>query len=67
MKPDCWKQTEELFHGASALSGDERGAFLREACHGDEALRQDVESLFAAGADGLLDGPGPADAWRIST
>ena len=64
MNSDRWKQTEELFHGASALSSDDRSAFLREACQGDEALRQEVESLIAARPGGFLDGPGlvmPAD------
>ena len=35
-----------LYHGALARAPEERGAFLTEACKGDEALRQEVESLL---------------------
>ena len=64
MEPDRWKRTEELYHAASALHADARAAFLRDACRDDDAMRRDVESLIAADANGLLDGPGlavPAD------
>ncbi len=64
MEPERWQRTEELYHAASALHADARAAFLRDACRSDDALRRDVESLIAADADGLLDGPGlvvPAD------
>ena len=36
----------DLYHGALARAPEERGAFLTEACNGDEALRQEVESLL---------------------
>ena len=36
----------DLYDRALALAPEERGAFLAEACNGDEALRQEVESLL---------------------
>jgi hypothetical protein len=49
--PDRWQQVELLYHEALARDGDERMAFLREACAGDEALRREVESLLAYADD----------------
>jgi serine/threonine protein kinase len=45
---DSWKRIEEIFLDAADLSGDERERFLTTACRGDDALRQEVESLIAA-------------------
>jgi hypothetical protein len=46
MKPERWRQIDKIYH--SALEHErQRQAFLREACAGDEALRQEVESLLA--------------------
>jgi len=39
---------EALFQAAVALTGAERGAFLKGACLGDDALRQRLEALLAA-------------------
>ena len=64
MEPERWKRIEELFHTASALPVADRGEFLRDPRHGDDALLREVESLIEAEAGGLLDGPGlivPAD------
>ena len=36
----------DLYHAALARAPEERAAFLVEACDGDEALRQEVESLL---------------------
>jgi serine/threonine protein kinase len=47
MKPERWQQIEQLFHAALERAPDERAAFLDEACDGDGALRQEVESLLA--------------------
>jgi len=44
---DRWQHAERLFHAALAHIGSERAAFVRDACRGDEPLRQDVESLLA--------------------
>src|SRR5262249_15216915 len=47
MEPERWKQIEKLY--TAALERDARGRvdFLDQACAGDEALRQEVESLLA--------------------
>jgi len=47
MDADRWRRIEELCHEAATRDGRERDAFLDEACGGDEALRQEVESLLA--------------------
>ena len=58
MEPERWRRTEELYHAAAALQGDDRIAFLRDACREDDALLRDVESLIAADAvEDFLDGP----------
>ena len=44
MTPERWKQIDELAQSALERRGDERAAFLDEACRGDEALRGEVES-----------------------
>jgi serine/threonine protein kinase len=36
----------DLHHAALARPPEERGAFLRDACDANEALRQEVESLL---------------------
>ena len=43
---DRWDQIQDLYHRALARNKDERPGFLREACLGDESLRQEVESLL---------------------
>ncbi|MEK7408415.1 MAG: bifunctional serine/threonine-protein kinase/formylglycine-generating enzyme family protein [Acidobacteriota bacterium] len=43
-----WRRVEELYESAVGLEPGRRGAFLAEACAGDEPLRQEVESLVAA-------------------
>ena len=47
MTPERWKQIEKLYHSALKLEPGQRTAFLKEGCPGDEALRQEVESLLA--------------------
>src|ERR1700722_17158309 len=44
---DRWQRIEELYHSALQRDGSERAAYLQHACAGDEALRQEVESLLA--------------------
>ena len=48
MKAERWQKIDELFHAALAREGEERAAFLDEACAGDKWLRREVESLIAA-------------------
>src|ERR1035438_3037470 len=47
MNRERWEQVEELFHAALQVKGSCRAIFVRQACTGDEELRQEVESLLA--------------------
>ena len=40
------QQIEELFHSALALEPGRRAEFLARVCGGDDALREEVESLL---------------------
>jgi serine/threonine protein kinase len=53
---DAWKQLEQLFHEAVALSPDSRAEFLENACP-DERLRAELWSLLtmATSADSFLE------------
>jgi serine/threonine protein kinase/WD40 repeat protein len=46
MSADRQRQITELCHAALERKASDRAAFLREACAGDEGLRQEVESLL---------------------
>jgi len=48
MTPEGWQQIDKLLEQALELEPDRRSAFLDEACHGDAALRLEVESLLSA-------------------
>ncbi|MGE0129636.1 MAG: protein kinase [Blastocatellales bacterium] len=48
MKPERWRQIEEIYHAARERDADNRAAYLDEACADDESLRRDVEALLAA-------------------
>lgn len=52
MKPSSayWQRLEQLFHQAIELDEPARRRFLGEACAGDTALREEVESLVASHA-----------------
>jgi eukaryotic-like serine/threonine-protein kinase len=64
MTPERWRQVSRIYHDALARNSGERASFLREACHDDEALRQEVESLLAqpASAENFLGEPALAMA-----
>ncbi len=57
MTPERYERVMALFHAACERAGEERAAFLAEACGGDDALRREVEELLAAAekTQGLLD------------
>ncbi len=57
MTPERRRQLEEIFHAALSRVESERIAFLADTCAGDDALRQQVESLLAqqASTGGILD------------
>ena len=48
MKAERWKQVNDLFQSAVERAPGERAAFLHEACHGDEGLRREVDSLLTS-------------------
>src|SRR6266699_2907283 len=48
MKAERWKQVNDLFQSAVERAPGERAAFLHEACHGDEELRREVDSLLTS-------------------
>src|SRR5437773_11005480 len=59
MKPERWQQINDLFQSAAERAPQERAAFLEEACHGDERLRREVESLIACDgrAENFIESP----------
>ena len=46
MKPERWRKIEELYHSALERESNQRAAFLKEACAGDEGLFREVRSLL---------------------
>jgi len=52
MNPERLRQVEKLYHSTRERERGERGAFLAEACRGDEELRREVESLLAQSGSG---------------
>src|SRR5213080_829739 len=48
MKAERGKQVNDLFQSAVERAPGERAAFLHEACHGDEGLRREVDSLLTS-------------------
>ena len=48
MKPERWKQVNDLFRSAVDRAPGERAAFLDESCYGDEGMRREVESLLTS-------------------
>ena len=59
MEPERWERVEDLYHAALDQHESARGEFLRQSCNGDEALRQEVESLLYYGvrADSFIETP----------
>src|SRR5215471_319948 len=59
MKPERWKQVDELLEAALERPEPERAAFLDQACAGDEELRREVESLLISDArpEALIESP----------
>jgi serine/threonine protein kinase len=69
MTPERWQQVEKLVEETLEQTPERRAAFLDEACGGDGALRQEVESLLSAHRrrDHLLEaGPFGGAAGRAS-
>lgn len=61
VEQEQWQQIEKLFYEAMELPSEEREAFLRQACAGDEELHREVQALLAANQDAqsFLDAPVP--------
>jgi eukaryotic-like serine/threonine-protein kinase len=59
MTPERWRHVSQIYHDALGRVPHARAAFVREACAGDDALRQEVESLLAqpASAENFLGEP----------
>jgi serine/threonine protein kinase len=59
MTPDRWQKIEELYQSARDREERERMAFLKQACEGDEGLREEIVSLLAKeeGAKSFLESP----------
>jgi eukaryotic-like serine/threonine-protein kinase len=59
MKPERWQEINDIFLSAAERPPQERAAFLEEACHGDERLRREVESLIACDerAENFIESP----------
>jgi serine/threonine protein kinase len=59
IQSERWHQIEQICEGALKRPVSEREAFLKEACRGDEALRQEVDRLLAheQTAKGFLEAP----------
>jgi len=48
MKAERWKKIIDLFQSAVERAPEERAAFLDEACHDDEGVRREVDSLLTS-------------------
>jgi serine/threonine protein kinase/tetratricopeptide (TPR) repeat protein len=62
-----WEAVKEIFAGALEREPHERGAWLEQACAGDEALRAEVESLLAAHIedDDFIEKPAARQALKL--
>jgi eukaryotic-like serine/threonine-protein kinase len=59
MKPERWKQVDELLEAALERPATERASFLDRACAGDEELRGELESLLISDgqAEAFIESP----------
>jgi non-specific serine/threonine protein kinase/serine/threonine-protein kinase len=48
MMPDRWDKINRIYHGAVEIDAGRRPEFLIEACDGDDALLQELNSLLAS-------------------
>ena len=67
MESERWRRVEELYHSAAKMPESQRSAFLQESCGGDEALRNEVESLliYQSGSEAFIEMPAMEVAARI--
>ena len=59
MSIDRWQRVKDIYNSALDLEPGGREAYLREACGGDQSLRQEVEALLAnlPEAEGFMKDP----------
>src|SRR6185312_9798397 len=59
MNPERWQKLDQLFHQALEYDSGERGAFITEACEGDEILKRELESMIdqQRQAEGFIEQP----------
>ena len=62
--PQRWQRVKEIFEGALGRHGAERESFLEQACDGDAAVREEVESLLRSYevAGSFMESPAVAQA-----
>lgn len=60
MTPERWVMIQDVFHAALEKPADQRGAYLAEACRGDDTLRRNVELLLEGEANQSLGSPVPS-------
>jgi len=48
MKPERWARIKPIFYEAAEQPAEERAAFIRSRCDGDESLALEIESLLGA-------------------
>lgn len=66
MPSEHWLKVEQLYHAALEREEEQRAAYLKEACPGDDALRREVESLLAETKNtGFLETPALQVAARM--
>lgn len=46
MTPERWQQISRIFESAISLDSEERAAYLKAQCSGDDSLRADVQKLI---------------------
>src|SRR5262245_46844559 len=59
MKPERWRQVDQIFQASLECAPEERTAFINEACGADDSLRREIEALLAADeeAGSLIEAP----------
>src|SRR5262245_41602203 len=62
MKPERWREIDQLLEAALERQPEERASFLAAACAGDESLRLEVESLLRSdeAAESFIEEPATA-------
>ena len=47
MDAELWRRVEDLYHASLEVTPEQRSAFLKDKCGGNEELQREVESLLA--------------------